>query len=63
MKMIYLIVFILTVAQIGLIWYNLDVKISAVLLNNLSWWVVFIPAYVLIVIVGLIALMLSGLSM
>ena len=63
MKETIILLWILAFIQLGLIIYNLDINISIKVLNNLSWWWVFVPVYIVVIIIGFWWFLLSGLNM
>ena len=41
---------VLVIIQIALVIYNLDIDFSIKVADNLSWWGVFIPLYIFIIV-------------
>jgi hypothetical protein len=61
MKNIFIVITALIALQLFLVWLNMDVTITVV--NNISWWIVFIPVYVVIVYLLFLWLILRNLRM
>ena len=62
-KNIFIVITMLIALQLFLIWLNVDVVMTIEVVNNISWWLVFIPLYVVIFYILFMWFIFSALKM